>query len=140
MGRSAFVSLSTIREPGGGGGSVTATDRLIERRTIVPCYLSKAEWSVTSRTVRRFPEHFSEANNSEIQLYKSHHDISLLEEIHSIYKFPPLPTTRFPVELWGSFTFHVCTIFLFYRINNDFTFDDAASKTFGCTVRSFDPR
>jgi len=28
----------------------------------------------------------------------------------------------------------------FCRIHNDFSFDDAVGNTFGCTVRSFDPR
>jgi len=29
---------------------------------------------------------------------------------------------------------------VYFRINNDFSFDDAAATHFNCTVRSFDPR
>jgi len=35
---------------------------------------------------------------------------------------------------------YYANLFVYFRINNDFSFDDAAAAHFKCTVRSFDPR
>ena len=35
-------------------------------------------------------------------------------------------------------TFSIC--YLSFRINNDWTFDDAVSQKYGCEVHAFDPR